>query len=136
MAPVDPGSRDREEVVPLAISSDRSPAVAAPEAHGSEVGEIESSLVAQGHEAAVGLGDAVVERGPGDRPEAMLEAGVIEVGRDRELPVAVGDEAKLENSDAIWPGSKSAFLARVLTPTNWPPTETRGSTGWRWSCHR
>ena len=34
----------------------------------------------------------VAKRSPRDRPQPALEAAVVEVGRDRQLPVAVGDE--------------------------------------------
>ena len=58
--------------------------------------------VAEGDEPAVGLGDPVAERGPGDRAEPGVEAGVVEVEGDRELAVAVGDE----------PGGLGGDLAR------------------------
>ena len=40
------------------------------------------------------------ERGAGERAEPGFEAGVVEVGRDRQLPVAVRDEP-LRLGDAL-----------------------------------
>ena len=55
----------------------------------SQIRDVQTTLVAQEGKAAIGLGDPVAERGRRDRPQARLEPAVVEVGRDRELAVAV-----------------------------------------------
>ena len=58
----------------------------------SKIRIVEPPLIAELDETAVGFGDPVAKRRARDRPEPVFEAAIVEVGRDRQLPVAVGDE--------------------------------------------
>ena len=55
-----------------------------------QVGEVEPARGPEVGEPPVGLGHAVDERGPRQGAEGGLEPGIVEVGRDRQLPVAEG----------------------------------------------
>ncbi len=59
-----------------------------------QIRQIEPALVAQLHEPAVGLGDAVAQTRATYRAELLLKPRIVQVERDGQLPVAVRDQCR------------------------------------------